>query len=162
MAEVICNTSPFQYLHQIGKLEILPGLAGRVVVPPAVVAELAEGREQGVDLPDLADLAWVTVRAPQSSAAAPLIADLGPGETQVLMLALESPGALVVLDDARARRVAEMRRIPLTGTLGLLLDAKRVGLIPSVKPCLERLQTLGFRLARPTRAAVLRLAAEPD
>ena len=162
MPEVICNTSPFQYLHQIGQLRILPALAGRVVVPSAVLSELAEGRAQGVDLPNLDELDWVTVRAPLSAPATRLVADLGPGETHVLMLALEMPGAIVVLDDALARRVAEAQHIPLTGTLGLLLDAKRAGLLQAVKPYLDQLESLRFRLATTTRAAVLNLAGEAE
>ena len=162
MPEVVCNTSPLQYLHQIGQMGVLPAVAGQVIVPPAVLSELSEGRSRGVDLPSLEGLAWVTVRAPVSASGTPLIADLGPGETQVLMLALEMPGAVVVLDDARARRVAELRHIPLTGTLGLLLDAKRAGLLAAVKPCLDQLQLRGFRLAAQTRAAVLKLAGEHE
>jgi predicted nucleic acid-binding protein len=56
VTNVICNTSPFQYLHQIGQLHILHALAGKIIVPPAVVEELAVGRVAGVDLPDLAQL----------------------------------------------------------------------------------------------------------
>jgi predicted nucleic acid-binding protein len=160
LPEIICNTSPFQYLHQIGQLQILHALAGHILTPPAVLAELAEGRAQGVNLPDLDTLSWITVRAPVSAPATTLINDLGAGETQVLMLALEIPGAIVILDDGLARRVAEARHIPLTGTLGLLLDAKRAGLIPTIEPCLDQLQALRFRLAAPTRAAVLKLAGE--
>ncbi len=162
MPEVICNTSPLQYLHQIGQLSILFTLAGHVIVPPAVLSELSEGRSRGVDLPSLDGLAWVAARTPVSAPTTALIADLGPGETQVLLLALEMPGAVVVLDDARARRVAELRHIPLIGTLGLLLDAKRAGSISAVKPCLDELQVLGFRLAAQTRAAVLKLAGEHE
>jgi predicted nucleic acid-binding protein len=76
------------------------------------------------------------------------------------MLALELPEAIVVLDDALARRVAETLNIRLTGTLGLLLDAKKAGLIPSVRPVLDQLQALRFRLAPHTRLAILRLAGE--
>lgn len=90
----------------------------------------------------------------------PLVTDLGPGETQVLMLALESSDTFVVLDDALARQLAEALGLRLTGTLGLLLDAKRAGLLPAVGPLLDRLQALRFRLAPHTRAAVLRLAGE--
>jgi predicted nucleic acid-binding protein len=85
---------------------------------------------------------------------------MGPGETQVLMLALESRDAIVVLDDALARQTAENLGIRLTGTLGLLLDAKRAGIIAVVAPLLDRLQSLRFRLAPHTRAAVLKLAGE--
>ena len=56
--------------------------------------------------------------------------------------------------------MAEALGLRLTGTLGLLLDAKRAGLIPAVGPYLDRLQTLRFRLAPHTRVAVLELAGE--
>jgi len=160
LSEVICNTSPIQYLHQLELLRILHALAGQVIVPPAVVDELAEGRALGVNLPDLTALDWVTIRRPVSELAVPLVTDLGPGETEVLMLALESREAIVVLDDALARRVAETFGLRLTGTLGLLLDAKRAGLIPAVSPLLDQLQALRFRVAPHTRAAVLKLAGE--
>ncbi len=160
MPEVICNTSPFQYLYQLELLHLLPTLAGQVIIPPAVVAELAAGRALGLSLPDPEALAWVNVHPPVSTPALPLVTDLGPGETEVLMLALESPQAVVVLDDALARQVAETLGLPLTGTLGLLIDAKKADLIPAVEPLLDQLQALRFRLAPHTRAAVLRLAGE--
>jgi predicted nucleic acid-binding protein len=157
---VICNTSPFQYLHQIECLKILPALAGKIIVPPAVVDELAAGRVAGVDLPDLAQLDWITVQSPAGQSALPLISDLGAGESEVLMLALEAPGAIVILDDLLARRVAESLNLCLTGTLGLLLDAKQAGLIPQVRPLLNQLQILRFRLSPVTYQAVLKLANE--
>jgi hypothetical protein len=76
------------------------------------------------------------------------------------MLALESPDAVVVLDDLLARQAAEVLHLKLTGTLGLLLDAKQAGLIPAVSPLLDQLQALRFRLAPLTRTAVLKLAGE--
>ena len=160
MPEVICNTSPLQYLHQLGLLHILPALAGEVVVPVAVDEELAIGRKAGVSLPDPKTLSWVSLRRPKSQPALPLIHDLGPGETEVLMLALETSDPVVVLDDALARRLAETLKLRLTGTVGLLLDAKRAGLIETVGPSLDRLQALRFRLSSQTRSAVLRLAGE--
>jgi uncharacterized protein len=160
LPEVICNTSPLQYLHQIGALELLHAIVGRLTVPPAVVRELAAGKQSGIDLPDLDALDWVTVRSPVKNALLPEAADLGPGETEVLMLAMKAPGAVVVLDDGLARKVAQNRGLRITGTLGILLDAKRAGLIPRIRPRLDRLQTLGFRLASHTRLAVLRQAGE--
>ena len=79
MAEVICNTSPLQYLHQLGHLDLLPQLTGPVVVPTAVATELAEGHKLGVDVPDPEALPWITLRAPRSHAVLPLMTDLGPG-----------------------------------------------------------------------------------
>jgi predicted nucleic acid-binding protein len=160
LPDVICDTSPIQYLYQLDLLHILPALAHQIIVPPAVMKELAEGRALGISLPDLNALDWVTVRHPVSEPALPLITDLGPGETQALMLALELGEAIVVIDDALARQVAETSGIHLTGTLGLLLDAKRAGLVTAVSPLLDKLQALRFYLAPHTRTAILELAQE--
>ena len=90
-----------------------------------------------MNLPDLTRLDWIEIRRPFSERAAPLVTNLGPGETEVLMLALELDDAVVVLDDAFARRVAESLGLRFKGTLGLLLDAKREGLIPAIIPLLN-------------------------
>lgn len=160
MPEVICNTSPLQYLHQIRQLDILHTLVGRVVVSAAVVRELAEGRALGLSLPDPGSFTWVTIRAPASTAALALVTDLGPGEAEVLALGLETAGSVVIVDDGLARRVAGTLGIPFTGTLGVLVDAKRAGLISAVAPLLDELQALRFRVAPDTRAAVLKIAGE--
>jgi predicted nucleic acid-binding protein len=160
LPELICNNSPLQYLHQLDALTPLQRLAGRVIVPEAVVAELAAGRAQGIELPDPTRLDWCVVRRPRSSRVLRLVADLGAGETAVLALALESADSIVVLDDALARRRAELLNIRLTGTLGVLLDAKRAGLIDAIEPLIDRLQAFGFRLAVRTRLDVLKLAGE--
>jgi len=118
------------------------------------------GISRGLNLPELTSSGWVEVRVPGSLAAVPLVSDLGPGETQVLALALESSEPLALLDDALARRVAVSLGIAVEWTLGLLLDAKSAGILASVRPLLERLQSLGFRLDARTRDAVLRLAGE--
>lgn len=162
MPEVICDTSPLQYLHQLGLIHILRDLAERVIVPPAVLDELSQGRSSGYDLPRPERLSWVVVRQPASPSTLRLVHDLGPGESQVLAVALETPGSVAVLDDRLARREAEVLQLPLTGTLGLLLDAKHTGLVAAVAPLLDRLQQLHFRVAPHTRAAVLRLASERD
>jgi predicted nucleic acid-binding protein len=160
LPEVISDTSPLQYLHQLGLLHLLPALAGRIVVPASVERELLTGRELGVDLPDLRTLDWVEIRRPTSRPALPLINDLGPGETETLMLALESTDAVALLDDALARRVAEILKVRFTGTLGLLLDAKKAELVTSVRPLLDQLQVLRFRLSPQARSTILRLAGE--
>jgi hypothetical protein len=160
LPEVFCDTSPLQYLHQLGLLHLLPSLIGRIIIPPAVWEEIAIGHAAGVDLPALENLEWLTLRRPAGEAALPLITDLGPGEAEVLLLALEFRGSIVILDDGLARRVAPAMEIRLTGTLGLLLDAKRRGLVESIAPLLDRLQELRFRLAFPTRVAVLKSAGE--
>ena len=138
----------------------MPSLAGRIIIPQAVVDEIAAGIAWGIDLPDLQKLDWVDIQSPLSRTAVPLVTHLGPGETEVIMLALESSDTTVILDDALARKTAELLGIRITGTLGLLLDAKQTGLIDKLTPVIEQLQALNFRLAPHTREAVLRMAGE--
>jgi uncharacterized protein len=160
LPEIICNTSPLQYLHQLGLLHLLSDLTGGIVIPSAVARELSAGRAHGVDLPVLDELEWITIRTPVSAPVIPLVVDLGAGETEVLALALESGNAEVLLDDALARRVAAMLGLAFRGTLGLLLDAKRAHLVTTVAPLLDRLKLLGFHLSRDTQSNVLELAGE--
>lgn len=160
MPDAISDTSPLQYLHQIRKLDLLTRLVTRVLIPPAVASELAEGRNRGIDLPDPAGLDWLEVRSPVNKPELPLGTVLGPGESEVLALGAERRGAVLILDDAVARRAAQQLGLKFTGTLGLLIDAKRAGIIDAVAPLLDALQACGFRVAARTRKSVLQLAGE--
>lgn len=80
--------------------------------------------------PDLDVLAW----------------DLGAGETAVLSWALANPGWIAVLDDGMARRCAHTLSVPLLGTLGIIIRARRAGLIAAAAPVFRALQAQGLRL----------------
>ena len=96
---VISNTSPLFYLHRLRQLDLLQKLYTRLLVPEAVVDELQAGRDQGEDVPEVTRYDWIEVRAVRMPAVVTLITDLGAREAQVLALALEVPGSLVLLDD---------------------------------------------------------------
>src|ERR687895_1196019 len=150
MREVVSNTSPLQYLHQLHLLELLPTLYGEVLVPYAVVSEIEAGRSLGVMLPVVESLPWIRVKKVENPALLPLVPDLGAGEREVLALALERSRPLVILDDSFARSFAQRLGLPLTGTLGLLLKGKEMGRIDRVEPFLVRLEELNFRLDQRT------------
>jgi len=156
----IANTSPLQYLHQCGLTDLLVKLYDEILVPPAVVQELAAGRALGFDLPDPTTFPWVRIVRPQSMAILPAVSDLGPGEREALALAAETPGAILIIDDGLARRYAGHLGVRFTGTAGVLVKAKQQGFLDAVAPVLDRLAALRFRLDAQTRAAVLRLAGE--
>ncbi len=160
MRDVVTNTSPLLYLHQLGLLEILPRLYERVVVPTAVVEELLEGGRRGYDVPTPESLPWARIEIAAGAAILPMVTDLGEGERAAIALAASRKSDLLLLDDALARRHARLLGLPVTGTLGVLLRAKASGHIPAIAPIVERLERLGFRLASETRAAAIRLAGE--
>jgi predicted nucleic acid-binding protein len=154
---VVSDTSPLQYLHQSGRLELLPRLFDRVIVPPAVIGELAEGRARGHDLPRLDGVAWVDIQAPHQALVLP--DKLGRGEQEAMAVAVERH-LMVLMDDRDARTAARSLGLHTLGTFGVLLRAKQAGLIPVVAPLVDQIVGLGFRLDAPTRQMVLELAGE--
>ena len=160
MASAVCDTSVLQYLHQLSLIHLIGGLSERVIVPQAVVDELVVGLAAGIDLPRPEKIDWMSIESPQSVAVLPLVSGLGPGETEVLALGIEMPGTVLLLDDKLARRTAQSLNLPFTGTLGLLLDAKRKHLISAISPILDQLEERGFRISEPTRAQVTKRAGE--
>jgi hypothetical protein len=158
--EAICDTSPIQYLHQIGFLHLLAEFYTRTLIPPAVVDELDRGRAIDVDLPDVRALPWLKIQPPEGLDMVHMAANLGAGEKEVLALGMQVPGAVVILDERLGRLHAEALKLSFTGTLGILLRAKVEGRIPRIEPLVEHLGRLGFRLSAKTHAAVLRQAGE--
>jgi hypothetical protein len=160
--EVISDTSTLQYLHQADSLDLLRRLYGTILVPEGVAEEIAEGRRLGHSLPDLGAIGWIRVTPVTDPRVLLMVADLGKGEREVLSLATEKSGALALLDDTQARRMARHLGIPFTGTLGVLLRAKAAGHLDAVAPIVARLQSFGFWLDEATRVGILELAGEVD
>jgi predicted nucleic acid-binding protein len=156
----IVDTSSLFYFHRVGLFELFKKLYGHIIVPEAVKNELMEGQTQGEDVPQLEKYPWVEIRSVSMPRYLQLIADLGPGESEVLALATNHPSALVVLDDKLARRIADMQGFRLTGTAGILLKAKKSGLIPELKPVINKLLDLDFRLKPELVKEILTLADE--
>jgi len=157
---VIVNTSPIFYLYRLRLLEILEKLYGTIIVPTAVVDELEQGKKQGEDVPNIEEYPWIQIQQVKITDFLKLITDLGPGEAEVLALALEKPDSLVILDERIARRIAELRGIKFTGTVGVLLKAKEREYITSISPLLDKLLKLGFRISNRVKDNILKLAGE--
>lgn len=158
--KVFLDTSVIQYLYQLRLLRILRDLFGIVYVPREVEEELEKGRQEGIELPDLEETDFVEVVEVKAMSLTKLVRDLGRGETAVILLGLENPDSLVVLDDDLARKVARELGVRVTGTVGVLINAKGRGIIKAVRPYLDRLEDLGFYLAPEHRFLILREAGE--
>jgi len=157
---VICNTSPLLYLFQVGQLGLLKSLYGEVRAPLAVQEELLAGAALGCLTPDLSELQWLHIEALQDRSLLPAVVDLGPGEAEAIALALSNPGSLLILDDSLGRRIANLRRLTYTGTLGVLVKSKQAGFLPKVAPVLEALRKTTMYLSPDLIFHVLKEAGE--
>lgn len=157
---VVANTSPLLYLHQVGCLKVLQQLYGTVVVPSAVQEELEVGKRQGIDVPDVSSLSWIHIRPVASAAFVPAVVDLGQGEAEVLALGLEIADSLLILDDQLARRIADLYDLRYTGTLGVLVKAKRAGFLSTVSAVVTAMRERGMWLSEAIVRDALRLSGE--
>lgn len=154
------NASPLILLARSGYFELLRVAADQIVVPDAVIDEI---RRRGASDPvvQAADQAsWLRVAETPTIPEGVLAWDLGAGESSVLAWALLHPGCDAILDDLAARRCAAVLRIPVRGTLGLVLVAKKRGLIAQARPVLERLREAGMYLSEAVLARALALVGE--
>lgn len=149
---VVSNTSPLIALDQIGHLQLLKQLFSQLLIPPAVRREIQPK-------PNLED--WIIERSLQQPIGPQILgASLGNGESEAVALALEVSADLLIIDERPGRRLAEMLGVPVIGTLGILLASKRRGYLPLVKPSVDALIALGFRVAASLYDDVIRDAGE--
>ncbi|MFO0968871.1 MAG: DUF3368 domain-containing protein [Gemmataceae bacterium] len=146
----VSNTSCLIALESIGQLALLHRLYQEVLIPHAVA------NEWGMPPPP-----WLKVQEIKDHALAQsLRLQLGPGEAQAITLAIEVGADRLILDDQRARRIATTLNVSLTGTIGVILRAKQVGIIPLVRAIFDDLQKAGLWLADALSKEALRLAGE--
>lgn len=146
---VVADTSVILNLCCVGQADLLQALFKQVWIPEEVNAEferLSQHRQrfQGLQVP-----AWAAIR-PAVAIPAHLSAlpNLHAGETAALALALDCHADAVLMDESTGRRAAHLLGLPVIGILGVLLQARRAGLLSAIKPVIERLETdAGFWLA---------------
>ena len=144
----VVDTGPLIFLSKLGHLELLKNAASMVCAAQSVLDEIRAKPDEAALLIDLACQSWLSVRQVDNRQAVEiLLADLGPGEAETIVLAKELEAERVVMDDLDARRLAHRIGFKLIGTLGLLLTARLDGKIASLHQEIERLEAAGFRAA---------------
>jgi len=159
---LVFNASPVIVLAKTGLLEAIVPLGETVKVPQAVVDEILRAD----DASDPATLWFKQSGAPFQRVSNPAIPaflaawDIGAGETAVIAVASSTPGAVAVLDDLAARRCAQAHGIPVIGTMGLLLLAKKREVLPSVTQAIRSVITAGLYVSEAIAAEVRAQAGE--
>ena len=158
----ICSvdTSPLLYFYRIDQLILLRRLFDRVLVPEAVVTELARGKAQGVRVPNLTDYPWIEIRQIERRSVSERVDSLGAGEREAILLALDGYADWVIIDDLDARHQAEICGLQVIGTVGLLASARQKDMIASVAPILNALEIAGMWLSEDLKRRVLELVDE--
>ncbi|MCZ2089404.1 MAG: DUF3368 domain-containing protein [Burkholderiales bacterium] len=157
MRVVVSDSGPLICLGRLDLLHLLTNLFTEVQVPEQVLQECA-ARPKSADSTRIADAVaqgWLLPCGPQPLPAGPL----GRGERAAIAPAL-AIGAGVLTDDQGARSHAESLGLPVAGTLGVLVRAKRRGLVPAVAPLIDVLRGSGQRFGSHVVEQALAAAGE--
>lgn len=144
--KVVINTSPLIVLFKSNLADLLPQLFTEIIVCNGVQNEVVKAGKTDISSQQLPQVTW-TKRV--NITITPIISawSLDQGESEVLSYAWDNKGYCVIIDDAAARKVARTLKIPMLGTLGVLLLAKQNNLILSISDCMSSLQNAGLWLS---------------
>ncbi len=134
---IISDTSCLIIFANIGELDLLHKTYGQITTTIEIANEF------GDTLPD-----WIEIIAASDKLKQQILElQIDVGEASAIALAIEMGDSVLILDDYKARKVAEKLGIEITGTLGVIVKAKLSGLINSVKPYIEKIKQTNFRLS---------------
>lgn len=158
MRKVIVNSTPLIVLGNAGLLEILQKLYGRILVPKAVYQEVtAKDDAAGKILLNGAD--WLRIEEVQNKSDARIFSSrLHAGEVEVMLLAREQKADLLIIDDNAAKSTAKYLGMKVTGSLGVLLRAKQMGIIPDINDAMDQIILNGFYVSEELRKHIILLA----
>jgi uncharacterized protein len=161
---IVSDTSPLSGLAITGHLFLLQQIYGQVVIPGAVADELRRGGQDDSRINATLAVDWIEIRQPIDVALVESLQsdrNLDRGEAEAIALAVELKADELLINERLGRREARRLGLSITGLLGLLLVAKRQGLIKTIRPVMNTLiDEAGFRVSHQLVIEVLQAARE--
>jgi len=150
MPEIISNSSCIIVLENIDMLWILKELYDEILITEEVSTEFGKQEKN-----------WIKIKRVKNKNYVDILNNfVDLGEASTIALALEMKNYSMILDDYKARKLAKNLGLRFTGTLGVILKAKRQGIIPLVSEVTDRLKTKHFHMSDQLINNVLKLAGE--
>jgi len=147
---IVSDPSCLILLLKIDEIGILKEMSNHVFVTSVIKDELKQ------DLPD-----WIQILDPKDKHYQSILEiDLDKGEASAIALMLELDDAILIIDDLKGRKLAEKLGFKFSGTLGLLLKAKQIGIIKRIKPVLDKIRLTNFRFSEKLFTDILNQAKE--
>lgn len=159
--EIVINTGPIiSLVAATGDLSLLPRLYSRVIVPREVCDEVLANDGMMRGAVELSSSTGIELRNEPRTIMPPLNELLDRGEAAVIQLALDEGFTTVCIDEQAGRRVARLCGLKVTGSLGVLIRAKREGHNLCLSDAIVRLREAGIFLSDRLIETALRAAGE--
>ena len=161
MPKVIVNSTPIISLSIIEQLDLLSKLYDQVFIPRAVYEEVCMEGESRIGAKSLKSADFFHIVSIKNSEARQFLStSLHKGEIEVMILAKELEADLIIIDDYQARKHAKFLGLKITGTLGILLKAKKKNLIENIKPFLDTLIKNDIYIGKKLYQKIIELSKE--
>jgi predicted nucleic acid-binding protein len=159
---VVSDAGPLIHLSLVRSLGLLREIYGRILIPELVYNEVVKKGEGLAGSTEVAEANWIEAasHSPESDLFRLLRTHLDGGETAAICLAVDRKAQWILSDDRPARQAAEALGFQIKGTIGILVMAKREGLVPAAAPLLRHLQDSGVWLAEELVAKALQSLGE--
>lgn len=155
------DTGPMIALAMIDRLEVLRSIFTEILVPEAVHNEILEGGRFCVGIKAYQRASWIERRSPDSPVDALLSSALGLGEAAVTQLERETGADYTLIDERKARKIARgVYELNVVGTAGMMVEAKKLGLVDNVGEELNRMKDSGYWIHDSIVSAAMQAAAE--
>lgn len=147
---ILSDTSCLIIFEKIGELDLLYKVFGEITITQTIADEY------GLSLPG-----WIKIQNPANQTYQKILeATVDKGEASAIALAVELTDCLLIIDDLKGRNLANAIGIEITGTFGVVLEAKLSGKTDSVKSLLEKIKRTDFRLSESLEKQILERSGE--
>lgn len=147
---IISDTSSLILFDKIGELELLHKVYDSIVTTPQIAAEFGEALPEWIQIQEVKDFKYQEFLETQ----------VDSGEASAIALAMETLGAILLLDDLKARKLATKLNLKFTGTLGVFHRAKQEGFVDKIKPLIDKLLLTNFRISENIITEILKINNE--
>ncbi len=138
-------TAQTAFFHELKNLR---ALYNGVIVPYEVCKEVMAGGAKGFAIPEFMSATWLTKIDDPITIPAFLKNTLDVGESSNIQTAIERGIKTVCIDETTGKRIARLNGLSVTGTIGILLRAKKEGFPLSLNEAIKRMQNEGVRLCQ--------------
>ena len=160
---VISDTTPLISLMKIESLDILEKMYKEIIIPRAVYDELIINMDYQSEIDIIQKCTFLQTKIVKENLSVSLLQKqlkLDLGESEAIVLANSINADLIIIDERKARRIAKDIGLNVTGTLGILVEAKQRGLVKELKPLLDKLIKNEIRISKRLYQDILGLVNE--
>jgi len=137
LSKVISDTSSLILFDKIGELELLTKVYDLIITTPQIALEYGKSLPEWIHIVDIKDKKYQVFLETQ----------VDWGEASAIALEKEIENSILLLDDLKARKLADKLNMRFTGTLGVFHKAKQLGIVDKIKPLITKLLMTNFRIS---------------